>query len=69
MGELYEVDDAMLNVLDQLEQHPTWYIRTDIKCVLVDTDNVVDCQVYFLKDPKPILYSYPYFNCYDDSLV
>jgi gamma-glutamylcyclotransferase (GGCT)/AIG2-like uncharacterized protein YtfP len=29
-GELYEVDDALLDVLDVLEGHPDWYLRQEI---------------------------------------
>lgn len=30
LGELYRVDDAMLAVLDDFEDHPTYYERTQI---------------------------------------
>ena len=68
----------MLEVLDRLERHPTWYIRTQTQCILKTTctsdglspseDNVVDCEVYIFKDPEPELYSLPYVSCYNDSM-
>lgn len=57
----------MLTVLDELEQHPRVYIRRPIKCKLTDGNgSIVDCQIYFLKDPSPEMYCYPYFNDYKD---
>ena len=35
-GELYEVDDVMLSVLDDLEDHPTLYTRTPTLCHLLN---------------------------------
>ena len=34
-GELYEVDDVMLAVLDNLEDHPDLYTRTPTLCHLI----------------------------------
>ena len=54
-GELYEVDSEMLKVLDQLEQHPTWIVRTATQSIITNpmvseltVGTVVDCEVYIL---------------------
>ena len=75
-GELYQVDTAMLNRLDQLECHPVVYVRTDITCILVTDSSehllsdatMMKCQVYFLPDFKPTLLDLPYISDYKDSV-
>lgn len=55
-GEIYEVDNNVLRVLDELEGHPTWYKRT--QCEITTTDkttgieagDVILCSAYFLTD-------------------
>ena len=65
----------MLKVLDELENHPKWYLRTDIDCLQI-TDElecplsnavVVKSQVYFFPDFKPSLLDLPHLNDYKDS--
>lgn len=34
IGEVYEIDDITLNVLDRLEGHPDWYYRKEVQVVL-----------------------------------
>ena len=46
-GELYELDSKMMKRIDELERHPDWYRRTQTQCVLQDSDEIVDCEVYF----------------------
>jgi len=75
-GELYQVDTAMLNRLDQLECHPVVYVRTDIDCLLITDSSeqylsdttITKCQVYFLPDFKPTLLDLPYISNYRDSV-
>ena len=54
-GELYEVDSEMLKVLDQLERHPTWIVRTPTQSLItkplvseLTAGTVVDCEIYIL---------------------
>ena len=74
---MYQVDGAMLSRLDQLEGHPEIYVRTDIDCCLLVTNDTehpvgdaikVKCQIYFLTDFKPTLLDLPYINDYRDSV-
>ena len=75
-GELFEVDDAMLAVLDELEQCPTWYTRTVTTCKLLSStdtakyqkDSSVTCYVYKKTDPDPELYSLPFISNYSAQL-
>ena len=78
VGELYEVDSAMLVALDDLEQHPVWYLRTPTQCIITGTPpeqfclssgDKVDCEVYFYNkiDMTPEWYSKPYITDYQES--
>lgn len=49
---LYDVDETMLSVLDGLERHPDWYLRSPIQvCRLEEGANPETVDVYlFLKE-------------------
>ena len=53
-GEIYEVDQNVLSVLDELEGHPKWYKRTLCEIIAtekvsgIDAGDVVQCSAYFL---------------------
>jgi len=57
VGELYIVDMDTLDVLDELEGHPTWYTR-DILHVIphpsslsaAAPDHITQCQTYFMRN-------------------
>ncbi|CAH0717119.1 unnamed protein product, partial [Brenthis ino] len=69
-GEIYEVDETMLEKLDILEDHPNFYIRetdeivADKGCCEPET---VKCWVYFLKNFRPELLSKPVLESYSAS--
>ena len=70
-GELYEIDTAMLNQLDELERHPIFYVRTFVTCVLLqscktedNSEGVIDCEAYFLQDFKDDLLDLPTISRY-----
>lgn len=44
--EVYAVDDATLERLDRLENHPNWYERKDTK-ISLDNGLVINAQLYF----------------------
>ncbi|XP_011407415.1 PREDICTED: gamma-glutamylaminecyclotransferase C-like [Amphimedon queenslandica] len=79
VGELYEVDSSMCAVLDKLEEHPIWYLRTPTQCILTGTPSdkfpglskgsTVDCEVYFYNktDLTPEWYSRPYISDYQEN--
>ena len=78
-GELIDVDDRMLKVLDDLEEHPQIYRRIPAQCVLengagagTDTDlsgatGNITCETYLLYDYRPELLSLPHFSSYTDK--
>lgn len=66
-GELYEVDDKLLEHLDWLESHPNVYTRTPTQCVMLDTRTLVVCEVYMVFNFKPRLLSLPYLSSYSDK--
>ena len=68
------MDDQLLQLLDKLECHPTWYLRTPTQCVITKANSakvaagkVVDCEVYIKKDMDEQLFHLPHLNSYDDS--
>lgn len=68
-GELYEVDDAQLGRLDQLESHPKMYIRKDVT-VTRDKDvtaEEIQAQTYFLVNFRPNLLQLPLLESYQDE--
>jgi gamma-glutamylaminecyclotransferase len=47
-GELYEVStQESLKELDQLEDHPNWYVRSPCQVVLLEGGMAVEAQIYF----------------------
>ena len=47
-GELYQVDDLTLQILDDLEGHPDWYRREQVEICLDDGNHsVMKAWVYF----------------------
>ena len=70
---MFEVDDAMLQTLDKLEGHPSWYLRCTRKVsVTTETDDrsatredsVMDCQVYVMHNFKKSLMNLPHLSLY-----
>ena len=65
---MYETDTAMLNQLDELEQHPNFYVRSLVSCVLLQPEekheHVIDCEAYFLQDFKDELLDLPTISRY-----
>lgn len=70
-GEVYGVDGKMLVELDALEEHPNYYTRTPVECVLTECEDsahvgqLLDCEVYFLFDYRKELLSLPMLSRYD----
>ncbi len=53
-GEVYEVDMPTLAVLDELEDHPVWYIREQVPVILEDGQQI-STWVYFYPEPNGAL--------------
>ena len=78
-GELYEVDDEMLKLLDKLERHPDWYLRTPTQIIItspaVDSElsvgDTVDCSVYILgkQHVTEELLSLPFIETYSTNKI
>lgn len=70
-GELYEVDDKMLEKLDALENHPQYYERKVRKVKLEESGKEVEAWVYLLHQYKPFMMELPFLSDYcslpDDS--
>ncbi|XP_013775292.1 gamma-glutamylaminecyclotransferase-like isoform X2 [Limulus polyphemus] len=76
IGEVYEVNDRMLEKLDELENHPTYYERKqEDVCIIQSTSfegtaTAGDCLrvwMYFLKNYKPELLNLPYHEDYSSK--
>ncbi len=75
-GEIFEVDEKMLQHLDILEDAPNLYLRQTRKCRLVnggsasehdcamDEEDVVDCEVYVMQGFKKSLLDLPFQSHY-----
>ena len=66
-GELYEVDDKLLEHLDWLESHPEVYTRTPTQCVMLETQTTMECEVYMIFNFNPQLLSLPHLSSYTDT--
>lgn len=75
-GELVDVDDQMLKVVDELEEHPRIYRRIPAHCVLTEKGTCTDqpsitgsvaCEVYLLYNFRPELLSLPHLRSYTDN--
>lgn len=63
---MYEVCDKTLEQLDELEDHPNFYIR-EIKSIRLKNDNVIDAWVYFLKTFKKELLQKTMYETYSNK--
>jgi len=64
---VYEIDESMLQHLDILEEHPTFYTR-EIEEIELCTDNVrEECWIYLLKKFKPEMLEQQQFADYSSS--
>uniref|UniRef100_A0A2A4JLL5 Gamma-glutamylcyclotransferase family protein n=1 Tax=Heliothis virescens TaxID=7102 RepID=A0A2A4JLL5_HELVI len=73
-GEIYDVDEKMLQKLDILEDHPNYYVREKDHIVIKslestgeETEKNVLCWVYFLKNFKPELLKRPHLESYSSQ--
>ncbi|XP_038049457.1 gamma-glutamylaminecyclotransferase-like isoform X1 [Patiria miniata] len=72
IGEIYEVDDKMLQHCDVFESCPQYYQRTTIQVQLIEDSagskvegNIDDIFVYVLRDFKDFMLELPQYECYD----
>jgi len=74
-GELYEVDDAMMVKLDELELHPDVYLRQMKQVIPEPSSEVagasesVAAHVYLLQGFQENLLELPTHTCYDAELI
>lgn len=64
-GEVYSIDDKMLEFLDDFESHPTLYKRQKIPVSLGDKSEL--CWCYLLQKSKPELLQLPFLESYDNN--
>lgn len=67
-GELYEVDDIVLQDLDILEDHPSYYVREQKQFQPLDNKSeTLTAWVYFIKNFKPELLKERTLESYSDN--
>lgn len=67
LGEVYEIDEKMLSKLDELEDHPDYYVRR-LEPIFMETESKkIDCWTYFLKEYKNELSKQTMFPSYDSK--
>ncbi|KAK3916029.1 Troponin C-akin-1 protein [Frankliniella fusca] len=63
-GEIYEVDDKMLQNLDVLEDYPSWYVRERRMFKFSHDQSNVEAWVYLLQTYKESLLELPFLQDY-----
>ncbi|KAL3288470.1 hypothetical protein HHI36_002915 [Cryptolaemus montrouzieri] len=66
-GEMYEVDNKMLAVLDELEDHPNFYIREENDVILMRDSTAHKAWIYFIKNFKKQLLDNEMLKCYTNN--
>lgn len=74
-GELVDVDDRMLKVIDDFEDHPLIYRRMPVHCVLQQEGGTssselygnIACETYLLNNFHPELLSLPHLRSYTEN--
>ena len=74
-GEVYNVDDRMMNYLDEFEGHPHFYrretvavdMKTDQRDKLLDSPFINHCGVYFLPKFIPELLDLKFIDTYKST--
>jgi len=69
IGEIFQVDETMLNFLDQFEGHPQYYERESIPIKWLDppADSEESVWVYFLTKYKPFMLDLPFLQNYTSN--
>ncbi|RZF42048.1 hypothetical protein LSTR_LSTR006641 [Laodelphax striatellus] len=67
VGEVYRINDKMLEKLDVFEECPDYYIRRQESVRLVDNKQTANCWIYFLKGHHPDLTKLEMFKNYSSN--
>lgn len=62
-GEVYSVNDKMMEILDDLEAHPTFYTRSQIPIIFQDKSEKMWC--YLMKNFRQDVLQLPMYSKYD----
>ncbi|KAF2900385.1 hypothetical protein ILUMI_05808 [Ignelater luminosus] len=67
-GEVYKINEKVLNNLDSLEKHPSFYVRElyDVKRIDANAQNI-KAWIYVMKNFKPELLHKPFFDDYSSE--
>ena len=71
-GEIFDVDDEMLQRLDKLENHPHLYERQYIDIEVANKDataNPVRCWTYLFSKFKPEMLTLPFMHKYEGGIL
>ena len=51
VGELYHVTTDTLDIMDKLEDHPTWYTRDTLNVTLNSSPaDLIECETYYMRN-------------------
>ncbi len=67
-GEVYSVDEAMLDALDELEDAPKYYERKVERIIIGEEDEEVECFLYALTDFKDELLDEEFIDEYSAKI-
>ncbi len=65
-GELFSVDDATLAKLDELENHPTLYVRQVHSFEAAD-GKIIEAWIYLLREYKPEMLELEFYESYSSE--
>ncbi len=66
-GEVFEVNDTMLKILDDFEGHPDYYVRREEDVLLDDNTSTVKVWIYFLPRFKGSMLQLPFLSNYNSN--
>ena len=66
-GEVYEVDDTLLKILDDFEGHPDFYHRRLENVKDANNGKVMQCWTYFLPKFKPEMLQLEHLSTYQSK--
>jgi len=64
---VYKIDDKMLSALDELENHPKYYVRREIGVMFDGGSTLRNCWAYLLPNFPEEMLKLPFMSNYSSS--
>ncbi|CBY11344.1 unnamed protein product [Oikopleura dioica] len=66
-GELWDIPEKMVPIVDEFEAHPELYTRLNEEVERKDTGEIVSAGIYFIEQPKEELLNLPSYAIYNEG--